>query len=360
MKIRARRLRANSAIRELTEENHLKASDLIYPVFIKDSIKSPETIASMPDIYRHSIDSLLTELEPLHEKGLRAIALFPVIEEALKNHSAEESYNPEALTQRTIRRLKQEFPELLIVSDIALDPYTHHGHDGILKDGKIVNDETVEILCKMALAQAEAGSDIVAPSDMMDGRVGAIREALERNNYQDTLIMSYTAKYATCLYGPFRDALGSLGAKELVTTIGHPERSEGSNAIANTDPLDSSSTTSPLNDIIPSDKKTYQMNPANSKEALKELELDIAEGADIVMVKPASWYLDIIHQFKENTNLPVAAYQVSGEYSMIHAAAEKGYLDLDQAMIESLTSIKRAGANMILSYFAKDFITNLN
>ena len=324
---RARRLRSSQAIRDLTEENHLKASDFIYPVFIKDSIKHPEEISSMPNIQRHNIDSLLVELEALHSNGLRAIALFPVIEEALKNETAEEAYNPEGLTQRTIRRLKQEFPDLLVTADIALDPYTNHGHDGLLKDGKIINDATVEILCKMALAQAEAGADIVAPSDMMDGRVGAIREALERNDYQETQIMSYTAKYATCLYGPFRDALGSLGAK--------PNSAE-----------------------VPKDKKTYQMNPHNSREALKELELDISEGADIVMVKPASWYLDIIHQFKERTNLPVAAYQVSGEYSMIHAAAEKGYLDLDQAMNESLASIKRAGADIILSYFAKDFISN--
>jgi porphobilinogen synthase len=332
MKIRPRRLRLNSSIRSLCEETQVSTNDLIYPVFIKDKLNEPEEIKSMPDIFRHNIESLIKELAPLHEKGLKAIALFPVIAEELKSLTAEEAYNPEGLTQKTIRRLKQEFPELLIISDIALDPYTSHGHDGIIHNGKIENDTTLEILARMALAQAEAGADIVAPSDMMDGRIEAIRYSLESNNFKDTLIMSYTAKYASCLYGPFRDALN-------VPAIARSEATKQS---------------------IPKDKKTYQMNPANSKEALKELALDINEGADIVMVKPATWYLDIIKDFKQNSMLPVATYQVSGEYSMICAAAEKGYINADSAMQESLHSIKRAGADMILSYFCKKFLLENN
>ena len=329
MRIRPRRLRINPSIRSLVEETQINSSDLIYPVFIKDKLKEPEQINSMPDIFRHNIESLIRELEPLHNKGLKAIALFPVISEDLKSLNAEEAYNPEGLTQKTIRILKQEFPNLLIVTDIALDPYTSHGHDGIIHNGKIDNDKTVEILAKMALVQAEAGADIVAPSDMMDGRVESIRYNLESNNFKDTLIMSYTAKYASCLYGPFRDALNVSVIK------------------------------SETDQSFPKDKKTYQMNPANSKEALKELALDISEGADIVMVKPASWYLDIIKDFKQNSMLPIAAYQVSGEYSMIQAAAEKNYIDLDSAMHESLTAIKRSGADMILSYFAKKYLMQI-
>lgn len=333
MKLRPRRLRLNNSIRDLVAENSIKKSDLIYPVFIRDKTKEKETIKSMPNIFRHNTDSLFFELEALVENGLKAVAIFPVIEEQLKSNDAKESYNPNGITQRTISKIKKEFPELIVVSDIALDPYTIHGHDGIIEDEKVINDKTVEILCKMALVQAEAGADIVAPSDMMDGRVAAIRKSMEDNGFQDTLIMSYSAKYASCLYGPFRDALGSLGSANQ-----------------------NKSKTLFFQKTTLKDKKTYQMNPANSREAIKELKLDISEGADIVMVKPASWYLDIIHQFRQNTDLPVAAYQVSGEYSMIHAAAEKGYIDLNHAIIESLISIKRSGADLILSYFTKDFL----
>lgn len=308
----------------MIQETQVTANDLVYPVFVKEDKQSQEAIKSMPGIYRWGLESILKEIESAQALGIKAIALFPVIDQSLKTSKAEEAYNHNGLTQKAIKTIKKHFPELLLITDIALDPYTNHGHDGIVQDGKIVNDETNKILAQMALVQAEAGADIVAPSDMMDGRVAAIREALDNHNHQDTLIMSYTAKYASCLYGPFRDALqaASLQGKEN----------------------------------IPKDKKTYQMNPANSLEAIKELELDIMEGADIVMVKPASWYLDIIRTFKNSTKFPVAAYQVSGEYAMIHAASAAGYLDLDQAMHESLTSIKRAGADMILTYFAKEFL----
>ena len=331
MQNRPRRLRLNQHLRNLVQEHSITAHDLIYPVFIKEGESSQEAISSMPGIYRWGTESVLRELEDAQRLGIRAIAIFPVIDDQLKTLNAEESYNPQGLTQRAIRRIKQEFPELLLITDVALDPYTSHGHDGILENGKIVNDKTVEILTLMSLAQAEAGSDIVAPSDMMDGRISAIRHKLDKHHHQDTLIMAYTAKYASSLYAPFREALGSLNSKELVASLAR-------------------------DDEAPQDKKTYQMNIANSKEALKELELDLAEAADIVMVKPAGWYLDIVHQFKSKSTVPVAAYQVSGEYSMIHAAAQAGYLDLDQAIYESLISIKRAGADLILTYFAKNFL----
>jgi porphobilinogen synthase len=339
--IRPRRLRKNQILRDLSEETKVTAHDLIYPVFVKDAINRKEEIKSMPGIYRHSIESLLYEIEESLELGIRAFALFSVIDPSFKNSQANESYNPEGLTQRTIRNIKTRFPEALLITDIALDPYTDHGHDGLLgDDGEIINDATVEILCKMALAQAEAGADIVAPSDMMDGRVKAIREALDRHDFSNTAIMAYTAKYASCLYGPFRDALGSLGSGELSSS-----RARTATALLEQNVMK-----------IPQDKKTYQMNPANATEALRELDLDIGEGADIIMVKPASWYLDIISKFKSRATVPVAAYQVSGEYSMIHAAAQTGYINLNQAIHESLISIKRAGADIILSYFAKDFL----
>ncbi|MDA1021243.1 MAG: porphobilinogen synthase [Cyanobacteria bacterium] len=326
-KNRPRRLRLNAMLRDLVEENRVTANDLIYPLFIKEGETTKEAIKSMPGIYRWGLESILTEIQSATELGIKAIALFPVIDQSLKTESAQEAINPNGLTQRAIKTIKTKFPDLLVISDIALDPYTNHGHDGLIQNGKVINDATVKQLAAMAVVQAEAGADIVAPSDMMDGRVGAIRHALDEAGFQDTLIMSYTAKYASCLYSPFRDALGSLGSQDQVQHQG------------------------------PQDKKTYQMNPANSLEAIKELELDIMEGADIVMVKPASWYLDIVKNFKEQSHVPVAAYQVSGEYAMIHAAATAGYIDLDQAMKESLTSIKRAGADLILTYFAKDFLT---
>lgn len=321
---RPRRLRQSPFIREIVTEHKLSADDFIYPVFVKDT-KAPEAIKSMPNIMRHSTHSLLKEIEESLKLGIKAFALFPVVDEGKKSSNAAESYNPDSLNQKTIQLVKKNFPEVIIIGDIALDPYTDHGHDGLISDGKILNDATVEILSKMALAQAEAGVDIVAPSDMMDGRIKAIRSALDNKGFQDTMIMAYTAKYASCLYNPFREALDSLSDNKKNTGI-------------------------------PQDKKTYQMNYANAKEALRELELDISEGADIVMVKPAAWYGDIIKSFKENSSVPIAAYQVSAEYSMIYAASEQGWIDLDKAMHESLTSIKRAGADLILSYFAKDFL----
>lgn len=387
---RPRRLRQNPQLRSLVRENKVSVDDLIYPIFIKEGEGVKEAVSSMPGIYRWSLDLLVGELEEIVNLGIKAIALFPVIDQSLKDLEAKESYNPEGLTQKAIRLIKKNFPNLLLVSDVALDPYTSHGHDGILgdckreqmslfehpdKELKVLNDRTVEVLVRMALAQAEAGVDIVAPSDMMDGRIGAIREALDKNGFEDVCIMSYAAKYASCLYGPFRDALGSLGAKEAeqkstakkAKFIETSSQAAGSEAQEldpvscnvglamkeklNADDIEPSG----LLEKIPEDKSTYQMDPANSEEALKELELDVAEGADFVMVKPASWYLDIIFRFKSQTNLPVAAYQVSGEYSMIRCAAENGLIDLDKAMNESLLAIKRAGADMILTYFAKDF-----
>jgi porphobilinogen synthase len=328
-KIRPRRLRKNPSILSLTQENWVQAEDLIYPLFVKDGREKQE-IKSMPNVFRYPLDELLGEIEDAMELGIRAIALFPVIQQEHKTLMAEESYNPSALTQKSIRAIKKRFPELILISDIALDPYTSHGHDGLIKDGKILNDETVAVLCKMALAQAEAGADIVAPSDMMDGRIGAIRSALDAQKFFDTKIMAYTAKYKSSLYAPFRDALGSLGSGDSGMII---------------------------TEDIPKDKSSYQMNFANSREALRELALDIEEGADIVMVKPAGWYGDIIKLFKQNSNIPIAAYQVSGEYAMIYSAYLNGYLDLKPAINESLLSIKRAGADLILSYFAKEYLS---
>jgi len=325
MLLRPRRLRQSKAIRDLVQENNLSVNDFIYPLFIKDDKKAHEEIAAMPGIYRFGIEPLLHEVEELLSVGIKAVALFPVTSDELKNSQAIESYNSNNLTCKTIREIKKRFPEMLIMSDVALDPYTDHGHDGIVSKGKILNDETVEVLKKMAIVQAKAGADILGPSDMMDGRVKAIRTALEQEGFKDTMLMSYTAKYASSLYSPFRDAMGT----------------------ANYD----------VDEKIPQDKKTYQMNPANSMEALKELELDLEEGADMVMVKPAGWYLDIIHQIKKNSQVPVVAYQVSGEYSMIIAAVRAGLLTREKAIYESLMSIKRAGADIILSYFAKELFS---
>lgn len=331
MLVRPRRLRRSTNIRDLVQEAQLNKSDFIYPMFVTEADVAKEEISSMPGVHRFSSDEILKELEEVVDLGIKSIALFPAICPSKKCETAKESFNPDALTQVTIQKIKEKFPDLLLVTDIALDPYTSHGHDGLIADGKVLNDQTVEVLTKMAVAQARAGADIVAPSDMMDGRVHAIRQALDAEGFEDVAIMAYTAKYASCFYGPFRDALGSLGSKEKPLFVGD----------------------------APKDKKTYQMNPANSVEALRELELDISEGADFVMVKPASFYLDIISQFKEVSSVPVAAYQVSGEYAMLQSAAKNGLLDLDQAMWESLISIKRAGADLILSYFAKEMARKL-
>jgi porphobilinogen synthase len=317
MNRRPRRNRKSEAVRNLVEETSLSVKDLIFPMFLVEGSGKRIPVDSMPGIYRYSIDTLLCEVESCMKLGIRAIDVFPAYPESLKDAMATESYNPETFYLKALREIKKNFPEICLMSDVAMDPYSSDGHDGIVKGGKILNDETLEVLGKMSLAQADAGVDILGPSDMMDGRVGYIRELLDQNGFSDTSIMSYTAKYASAFYGPFRDALDSA-----------PKFG---------------------------DKKTYQMNPANSQEALVEADLDMEEGADFLMVKPALAYLDIIKLLKDNYPLPIAAYNVSGEYSMLKASAEKGWLDNDRAMIEMLTSIKRSGAKIILTYFAKEF-----
>ena len=312
---RPRRLRRTPSLRSLVRETQLTVNDLIYPVFVMEGENQQEEIPSMPGIYRYTLDLLLKEIADAANLGIKAIALFPLIATDKKDNAGTESYNPDGLVQRTIKAIKQEIPEVIVITDVALDPFSSYGHDGIVKDGEILNDETVEVLVKQAVSQAEAGADMVAPSDMMDGRIGAIRQVLDAAGYFDVGILAYSAKYASAYYGPFRDAL------ESAPQFG--------------------------------DKQTYQMNPANSREAIKEVALDIAEGADIVMVKPALAYLDIICRIKEYTNLPVAAYNVSGEYAMVKAAAQKGWIDEKKVILETLTSMKRAGADLILTYFAK-------
>jgi porphobilinogen synthase len=314
---RPRRLRRNSAIRRLVQENILSVNDLIYPLFVREGGGEPVPIASMPGCFRYPLDRLLVEVKTIAELGIPGIALFPVIPEHKKDDQGSESFNPDGLVQRTIKAIKSLVPDLLIFTDVALDPFTSHGHDGLVDDqGRILNDETVDVLVKMAVSQAQAGTDFVAPSDMMDGRVGAIRAALDAAGYTEVGILAYSAKYASAYYGPFRDALDSA-----------PKFG---------------------------DKKTYQMDPANSREALKEVDLDIQQGADIVMVKPALAYMDVIYQVKRHTNLPVAAYNVSGEYAMVKAAAQNGWIDEKKIVLETLTAMKRAGADMILTYHAVD------
>ncbi|MCH2048717.1 MAG: porphobilinogen synthase [Trichodesmium sp. St16_bin4-tuft] len=315
--VRPRRLRRTPALRRMVEETQLTVNDLIYPLFVMEGEGQKVEVVSMPGSYRYTLDLLLKEIEDAYNLGINAIALFPLVAEAKKDNFGTESYNSEGLIQRTVRAIKQTIPDIVVITDVALDPYSSKGHDGIVgKNGVILNDPTVEVLVKQALSQAEAGADIVAPSDMMDGRIGAIRKALDAAEYFDVGILAYSAKYASAYYGPFRDALDSA-----------PKFG---------------------------DKKTYQMDSANAREALKEVALDIAEGADMVMVKPALAYLDIICEVKKTTNLPVAAYNVSGEYAMIKAAGEKGWIDEKKVMLETLTSMKRAGADLILTYFAKE------
>ncbi|MFN3927147.1 MAG: porphobilinogen synthase [Pseudanabaenaceae cyanobacterium] len=314
---RPRRLRRNANIRRLVCETTLSIDDFIYPMFVMEGEQLSEPVNSMPGCFRYSLDLLLKEVEEIATLGIPAIVLFPAIEPSKKDPQGTEAYNPDGLVQRTVRAIKQAVPELLVFTDVALDPFTSHGHDGILSEsGEILNDETVAVLEKMALSQATAGADFVAPSDMMDGRVGAIRQALDSHGFSQVGILAYSAKYASAYYGPFRDALGSAPKS--------------------------------------GDKKTYQMDAGNSREALKEVELDIWEGADIVMVKPALAYLDVISLIKANVNVPVAAYNVSGEYAMIKAAAQMGCIDGEKVMLETLLSMKRAGADIILSYFAKE------
>ncbi|KEI69186.1 HemB [Planktothrix agardhii NIVA-CYA 126/8] len=314
---RPRRLRRTDALRRMVTETQLTVNDLIYPLFIMEGENQKVEVSSMPGSYRYTLDLLLKEVNEAWELGIPAIALFPLVAEEKKDNAGTESYNPEGLIQRTVRAIKQAIPDIMIITDIALDPFSSKGHDGIVsEEGEILNDETVEVLVKQAISHAQAGADIVAPSDMMDGRIGAIRQGLDEAGYTQVAILAYTAKYASAYYGPFRDALDSA-----------PKFG---------------------------DKKTYQMNPANSREALTELALDEAEGADIVMVKPALAYLDIIHLLRSATDLPVAAYNVSGEYAMIKAAGKMGWIDEKKVMLETLTSIKRAGADLILTYFAKE------
>lgn len=312
---RPRRNRKSAAIRSLVEETKLTPSDLIYPQFVVEGKGIKDPIASMPGVFRMSLDYLLKEAERLLEFGIPAIALFPVIPKELKDPQGSESINPDGILQKSIRSLKEVFPELCVITDVALDPYTSHGHDGLVNEkGEILNDVTVEKLVHSALIQAEAGVDMVAPSDMMDGRIGAIRNEFDANGFENVSIHAYTAKYASAFYGPFRDALSSQ--------------------------------------LQFGNKKTYQMNPANSREALIEARLDEAEGADIIMVKPALLYLDVIAKIRAATPLPISAYQVSGEYSMIIAAAQNGWIEKDKALFESVLCIKRAGADMIFSYAA--------
>jgi len=318
---RPRRNRRTPAIREFHAETHLSPHHFVYPLFIHEKAK-PENINSMPGCQRHSLNSLIEEVKGAMSEGINAICLFPKVPARLKTSKAEESWNPEGLVPRAIRMLKSRFANLIVVTDVALDPYSSDGHDGVVsEDGRILNDVTVEILCKQALCQARAGADIIAPSDMMDGRVGAIRKVLDANGFEDVLVLSYTAKYASSFYGPFRDALDSAPSGSAV---------------------------------VPKDKKTYQMDPRNAREALRELALDEEEGADIVMVKPGLPYLDVVRRVRNATTLPVAVYQVSGEYASLHAAARNGWLNLEDAMMESLYSIRRAGADIIFSYFARD------
>ncbi|MEN9400992.1 MAG: hypothetical protein RL632_2095, partial [Bacteroidota bacterium] len=321
MNTRPRRNRKSAAIRNMVEETKINAEHLIYPIFLKDGKGVKEEISSLPKNYRWSIDQLLPEIEACLKLGIFTYDIFPAVEEHLKDRVASYSYADDNFYLHAFRKLKETFPEIVLMSDVALDPYSSDGHDGLVENGQILNDETLPILNRMAVAQAQAGVDIIGPSDMMDGRVGSIREALDINGFTDVSIMSYSAKYASAFYGPFRDALNSAPKS--------------------------------------GDKKTYQMNPANKREALLEAELDFMEGADMLMVKPALCYLDVIHLLKENFNIPITAYNVSGECAMVYAAAEKGWLNYDMAISEMLLSMRRAGADAILTYFAKDFATLL-
>ena len=321
---RPRRMRRTASLRALASETEVLPQHLIQPVFVIEGEGAPEAIDSMPGIFRLSIKDTVAECRELHGLGVSGVALFPKLDESLKSDDGREALNPNTLVLRAIRAVKAAVPELTVITDLALDPYTKHGHDGLWDAAAqdLANDATVEVLTEMAVLAAEAGVDMVAPSDMMDGRVGAIRSALDDNDFEKTAIMAYSAKFASALYGPFRDAVGSAS-------------SAGSHNL---------------------NKRSYQLNPANRREALVEIALDEEEGADVLMVKPAGPYLDIIREVREETELPLAAYQVSGEYAQIMAAAEKGWLDLERCRNESLLAIRRAGADMILTYFAKAFV----
>ncbi len=314
---RFRRMRRTGALRDLSQENVLTVKDLIWPIFIREGDGEIEAIASMPGVGRRSLDDAVRAAEEAAGIGIPAICLFPYIEPARKTPGCEEAWSPNNLSNRAIRRIKAAVPEIAVMTDVALDPYNSHGHDGLVQDGVILNDETVEALVRMALAQAEAGADILGPSDMMDGRIGAMRQALEAAGHRDVTILSYAAKYASAFYGPFRDAVGASGA-------------------------------------LKGDKKTYQMNPGNSDEALRLIARDLYEGADMVMVKPGMPYLDICRRVKDAFGVPTYAYQVSGEYAMIRGAADRGWVDGERVMMESLLAFKRAGCDGILTYFAPE------
>ncbi len=320
---RNRRLRANEAVRSLVRETIISPNDFLVPLFVVEGKGIKEEIASMPNYFRYSLDLLENEIKELWSLGLKSVLLFVKVPDALKDNAGKEALNPNGLMQRAIKTVKNVCPDMLVMTDVALDPYSQYGHDGIIENGVIVNDATNEFLAEMSISHAEAGANFVAPSDMMDGRILSIREALEDEGFTDTGIMSYSAKYASAFYGPFRDALDSA-------------------------PVD-------MQDI-PKDKKTYQMDYANRFEAIRETEMDIDEGADIVMVKPGLCYLDIVRDIKNEVDVPVAVYQVSGEYAMLKAASEKGWLDHDTVMMEQITAMKRAGADVIASYFAKDVV----
>ena len=315
---RNRRLRTKESLRNLIRETSLHPHDFIAPLFVVEGSNVKQEITSMPNYYRLSVDNILVEVKELYSLGIQAVLLFAKIPENLKDNYGTEALNSDGLMQKTIREIKNSFPDMCVISDVALDPYSIYGHDGIVKDNRILNDETNEVLSKMALSHAEAGADIIAPSDMMDGRVLSIRKKLEENNFDDIAIMSYGAKYASSFYGPFRDALDSKPGF--------------------------------------GDKKTYQMDFGNRTEAFNEINADIEEGADIIMIKPGLAYLDIVREVRNSFDVPIAVYQVSGEYSMIKAGSSMGYIEHDKIMLEQLTSIKRAGANMIASYFSKEAI----
>ncbi|HEU0063386.1 MAG TPA: porphobilinogen synthase [Flavisolibacter sp.] len=313
---RNRILRTNEAIRSMVQENHLTPNDFIAPLFIDEGINVITEIASMPNYFRRSIDLTIKEVKELYRLGIKSVLLFIKCRDELKDNTGKEAWNAEGLMQRSIKAIKDAVPEIIIMTDVALDPYSSYGHDGIVENGEIVNDATVEALVQMSISHAAAGADFVAPSDMMDGRIGAIREGLEHNNFIKTGIMAYSAKYASCFYGPFRDALDSAPGF--------------------------------------GDKKTYQMDYANRIEAIKEAQMDVEEGADIIMVKPALSYLDIIREVKNAVNVPVSCYNISGEYAMIKAASKMGWINEEKAILETLTSMKRAGADLIATYFAKE------
>jgi porphobilinogen synthase len=315
---RNRILRQSPAIRSMVAETILTPNDFIVPLFITEGENIKLEIASMPNYYRHSLDNTVKEVKELWSMGLKSVLLFVKSKDELKDNKGTEALNPNGLMQRSIKAIKDAVPEMLVMTDVALDPFSSYGHDGIVENGQIVNDATVDVLAKMSVSHAQAGADFVAPSDMMDGRIGAIRKALEENNFTNTGIMAYSAKYASCFYGPFRDALDSAPGF--------------------------------------GDKKTYQMDYSNRIEAVKEALMDIEEGADIVMVKPGLPYLDIVREVKNAVNVPVSVYNISGEYAMIKAASKMGWIDEDKAILETLTSIKRAGADLIATYFAKDAV----